>query len=246
MTKIAPFVADFPGAFVVPADQSNAYNPANHGGVPNRPRAWVLHTPEEPADNNEVTPYYFQTPGLEASTHYYLDNDGDVYQMVPETWAAIANGRKGKPPQPWEDTRTSLNWQTVNVEIEGYGATIHQTMTQAQFDALVRLIKHRAAHYGIPLDRTHIIGHYQVADDRSDPGALFPWDRLMAALQPQEEDEDMPYRVWCPEEQRTYLIGPQGARAIVDPAEDKQLEKDLGPHKAAYSRTTLRKIGIVG
>ena len=43
-------------------------------------------------------------------------------------------------------------------------------------------IKEKATQYGFPLDRDHIIGHFEVATDRTDPGSTFPWERLMAAL----------------------------------------------------------------
>lgn len=185
-------MSDYPGAIDYPAHPTNFYLPENHGGVPNKPRGWVLHTPEEPSDNYESTPVYFSQahPGAEASTHYYLDNDGDVYQMVPERCAAIANGVIGKPYPAWANPNTSLNWQSLNVEIEGYGHSIHLTMLRGgpQWQGLLKLIKHRAAAYGFPADRVHTIGHYQVASNRSDPGPLFPWDALIEDLQ---EDDDM-------------------------------------------------------
>lgn len=182
------FAADYPGAIVYPAHPSNYYRPDGHGGVPNRPRAWVLHTPEEPADDNESTPAYFSQPDRKASTLYYLDHDGDVYQLVPESCAAIANGLLGKPQPSWA-APGSLNWQTLNVEIEGRAASIHETMPVGgvQFQALVRLIRHRSGAWGIPLDRGHTMGHDQISIERTDPGRLFPWDALMAALAESEE-----------------------------------------------------------
>jgi N-acetyl-anhydromuramyl-L-alanine amidase AmpD len=177
------FAPDYPLAIVYPAHQTNYRTPAGHGGVPNRPRGCVLHTPEEPADNVESTPAFFAQPNREASTTYYLDNDGDVYQLVPESCMAIANGVEGKPYPSWADPSTSLNWQSFSIEIEGRAATIHETLTPAQWASLIALIRHRCGHYGIPLDREHIIGHYQVSNQRSDPGAGFPWDALMRDLQ---------------------------------------------------------------
>lgn len=193
------FVADYSGAIVYPAwynlanhqdTRNNYYRPEGHGGVPNIPRAWVLHTPEEPADDNETTPAYFAGPGRKASTHYYLDDDGDVFQLVPEFAAAIANGLNGKPMPSWAGPG-SLNWQTLSVEIEGYAHSVHETMPVGgvQFNALVKLIKDRAHVWGIPLDREHIMGHYQLSIDRSDPGARFPWDELMEAILEPEESK---------------------------------------------------------
>lgn len=191
------FVANYPAAFVYPAwynmanhndPRNNYYRPEGHGGVPNIPSAWVLHTPEEPSDDNETTPAYFAFPGRKASTHYYLDSDGDVFQLVPEYCAAIANGLNGKPVPVWA-IPGSLNWQTLSVEIEGYAHSVHQTMPVGgvQFNALVNLIKHRAHDWGIPLDRTHVMGHYELSIDRSDPGAFFPWNELIEALSEPEE-----------------------------------------------------------
>jgi N-acetyl-anhydromuramyl-L-alanine amidase AmpD len=176
------FLKDYGSGIVYPAHTSNYYHPSGHAGIPNRPRAWVLHTPEEDADDTEVTPAFFAQPNRQASTHYYLDSDGDVFQLVPESCGAIANGLRGKPPPKWADLSTSLNWQTLSVEIEGRAHTIHETMKKPQYDALVALIRDRARAWKIPLDREYIIGHYQVANDRSDPGARFPWDALMRDL----------------------------------------------------------------
>src|SRR3990167_8757003 len=100
------FTADYPGAIVYPAHASNYYTPAGHGGVPNRPRALFLHTPEEPSDGHEYTPIFFADPNRQASTHYYADSDGDWYQLVPEVCAAIANGLKGKRLPAWADPNT--------------------------------------------------------------------------------------------------------------------------------------------
>lgn len=189
------FAPDFPGAIVYPAHPTNYYSPDGHSGIPNTPRAWVLHTPEEPADDNETTPAYFAGANRQASTHYYVDNDGDVYQLVPESCAAIANGLQGKPLPSWALAGTSLNWQTLSVEIEGFAGSIEQTLTPAQFGAVVALVKHRAQAWGIPLDREHVIGHYEVSVERSDPGAGFPWSALLAALQAEEEVEEM-FNIW--------------------------------------------------
>lgn len=178
------FKADYPGAIIVPA------HPTNWRQLPNTPQGWVLHTPEEPWDNNESTPVWFSQahPATPGSTHYYLDSDGDVYQMVQEKWSPIANGVLGKPYPSWANPNISLNGQSLNVEIEGYAGQIGKTLIPGgvQFNALVKLIKHRCLAYGIPMDREHIIGHYQVSTDRTDPGAEFPWEALMLALKEEE------------------------------------------------------------
>ena len=179
------FLADYPGAIVVPAHSTNFYD------SPNNPKGWVLHTPEEPADNTPSTPYYFAQPNKDASTHYFVSWAGKVYQCVPERFMAIANGVLGKPYPSWADPAHSLNRQTLSVEIEGEAAKIGQTLVVGgpQWTALVALLKHRAAFHGFPFDREHTIGHYQVASNRTDPGEKFPWAQLFEedAMTPEEK-----------------------------------------------------------
>jgi hypothetical protein len=162
-----PFPPDYP-SIVVPAHPGNVDE-----RQPNAPRALMLHTPEEPVDDYESTPVYFSSD-RGAATHYYSDSDGDWYQMVPEAVGAIANGRRNKPRPTWAVPGISLNLQTISVEIEGYAAAMHRTMPRGgrQWNAVVRWVENRSRQHLIPLDRAHIMGHYEVADNRSDPGTL--------------------------------------------------------------------------
>lgn len=185
-------MVDYPGAVWYPA------HPNNYGGynTSNIPKAIVLHTPEENADDYESTPAWFANPQASASTHYYADNDGDIYQTVADIDCPWANGTRAGVNRtwkgvkdiypPWATPGISLNCQTLSIEIEGKAATIDQTLTDAQFNSLVNWIKYKANQYNIPLNRDHIIGHFELATDRTDPGEKFPWDRLMNALKEPE------------------------------------------------------------
>lgn len=57
-----------------------------------------------------------------------------------------------------------------------------ENFTQAQINSLVNLVSDIAARYNIPLDRNHIVGHYQIATDKTDPGPAFPWTSFMEKL----------------------------------------------------------------
>lgn len=173
------FPAAYPGAIVVPADPRNYYGPGS-GRRKCWPLAIIYHTPQEPSDDRESTPVYFSTfhpydpvtgLGGPASTRYYGDNDGDLYQMVPEEWGAVANGLDGKPKPYWALSE-SLNLQTDNIEIEGYAATLKETMTNAQWRALVDWSVWDFIRYGIPREEGRMMGHYELSSQRSDPG---PW-----------------------------------------------------------------------
>lgn len=215
------FTADYPGAIVFPC------HPTNQLGPPNAPKGWCLHTPEEPADGYPSTPHWFaqEHPDRAGSTHYFVSYTGEIYQCVSEASAPIANGVLGKPYPAWADPRVSLNRQTLSVEIEGYAANIRETLVvgSVQWDALVRLVKNRATAYGIPLDREHIIGHYEVSIDRSDPGAGFPWDALIAALN--EEDDMKPVLAWSG---GVYLVTGSSAKYLPTQAVVNEMARTFG------------------
>src|SRR3990167_7703972 len=164
------FTADYPGALVVEARNYGYVVGGKH--LTNNPKAFCLHTPEEPPDNVPSTPYYFASTDRDASTTYFVSYLGFVFQMVPESEGAYGNAVDGKPYPAWADSTVNLNLQTLSVEIEGYAATIHQTMPRGspQWKALVNLMAHRCKARNIPPGRT--FGHYAVSIYRSDPGQL--------------------------------------------------------------------------
>ncbi len=197
------FAADMEGAIVEQAHANNIRPGRNH------PRVLVLHTPEEDADEREGTPHYFsrdlllENPPRRASTHYYISGgldtpgDGDLYQMVPESQGAIANGVLGKPYPRDTDQTISLNLQSLSVELEGRAHTIHETMKRdnPQWETTVKWIESRSAKYDIPLDTQHVIGHKDVSAERSDPGQLNIDQLVRDARALREEDEMKPYLV---------------------------------------------------
>ena len=179
---------DYPPAIWFPAHPTNILGPPCH------PKGIVLHTPEEFADGYPATPHWFSQahPDRAGSTHYFAAATGTMYQCVREKDAAIANGvTKDKPYPSWANKNVSLNRQTTNIEIEGYAATIGQTMPRGsvQWKALIDWIVFECQKWDIPCDREHIIGHYQVASNRSDPGTL-NIDAVVADAQAQMIEED--------------------------------------------------------
>ena len=163
------FKPDIKGAIVVPAHETNILRPVNE------PLVLVLHTPEEPADDYESTPVWFQRPNVGGSTHYYADNDGDLYQLVPERNGAIANGVTTGMRYPIRtNSNISLNYQSLSIEIEGFAISMHRTCRPGsrQWNLVVNWIISRCTRYRIPINRRNVIGHYEVASNRSDPGTL--------------------------------------------------------------------------
>lgn len=141
-----------------------------------KPIAFVWHEPQEPSDDYESTPVWFSRyhPNQPGTTTYYNDNDGDVYQCVPLNRAAVANGLNGKLAPRFNDGGPefgafSLNQQTHSSEVEGYTATISQTMTQAQHAACVDLAALFLIMYDLPRNPRRVgIGHGELSVDRTD------------------------------------------------------------------------------
>ncbi len=194
-----PFTPDIPGSIVVPAHADNV-----RPGV-NNPRINVFHTPEERADDIEVTPYYFsrriydaQGNQRRASTTNYADSDGDLFQMVPDKYGAIANGLRGMSQPAGTLSNVSLNLQSRSIEIEGFAHNIHLTCVRGgpQWNTVVRWTLAGNQMHGIPLDRAHNLGHKEIANNRSDPGGLdidaIVEDAItLLAKQNEPEEEDM-------------------------------------------------------
>lgn len=199
---------DYKGAIQVEA--------AQYGYVANNnPKAWCLHTPEEPADDTPSTPYYFHNTANQASTHYYVSFTGFVYQQVPENEGAYANVREMGERFSWEDA-TNLNLQTLNIEIEGFAHNIHLTMVRGgpQWRALVMLLADRCQAHGFPIER--MFGHKVVSPSRRDPGALrLDWlvhDVNKLLEESEEGDDDMAQILVKPEGRNEVYILVDGCR----------------------------------
>ena len=170
------------------AHPSNYHSAASrpYSGAARRIVAICYHTPEEPWDNHEVTPAWFADPRANASTHYYADSDGDLYQMVCDEDFAWAQGVRRKDlilPRPpwWRDEFVSYNACMLSIEIEGYARQIGETFTPGsrQFEAVSAWSAFVCRKYAIPIDRTHHVGHSELTHLKSDPGSDFPWSALL-------------------------------------------------------------------
>ncbi|MBL1106790.1 N-acetylmuramoyl-L-alanine amidase [Streptomyces sp. 5-8] len=154
---------DYPPAEWQPASSSN-YT------VADRPADYaidrvVIHVTQETYTN---TLAIFANPQKKVSAHYVVrSTDGHVAQCVHE--AAIA----------WHAGNWSYNTRSIGIEHEGW---VDQPgyFTNALYEQSARLTAAICARYGIPRDREHIIGHYQVpGTDHTDPGPVWDWVRYI-------------------------------------------------------------------
>src|SRR3990167_3195005 len=111
-------------------------------------------------------------PGAEVSAHYLNREGGEVTLLVDEDKRAWHAG------QSYWRGHKDVNSASIGIELDHPGHALgYRGFAEAQIDALIPLL-HRILHrYDIP--RANVVGHSDVAPARkSDPGELFPWDRL--------------------------------------------------------------------
>jgi N-acetyl-anhydromuramyl-L-alanine amidase AmpD len=113
----------------------------------------------------------------DSSSHYVVSADGSrIAQLVREADTAWAAGN------------LAFNRRGINIEQEGYAA--RGDFSDALYAATGALVGRVTRRHGIPLDRTHVIGHMNVPDPNNpartggidhhgDPGSAYDFERLL-------------------------------------------------------------------
>lgn len=114
-------------------------------------------------------------PVAAVSCHYVVEEDGTLWQLVPEerrAWHAGVSFWRG---------HEVLNGRSIGVEIVNPGHEWgYRPFPAAQMAAVTRLCQGILARHPIP--PRNVVGHSDVAPDRKeDPGELFDWPGLAAA-----------------------------------------------------------------
>ncbi|MEO8925813.1 MAG: N-acetylmuramoyl-L-alanine amidase [Caulobacteraceae bacterium] len=114
-------------------------------------------------------------PAARVSAHYLIEEDGRMFALVPEARRAWHAGVSF-----WAGAK-DINGASVGIELVNPGHEFgYRPFPEAQIAALVDLVADIRSRWTIPDER--ILGHSDVAPDRkTDPGELFPWDRLARA-----------------------------------------------------------------
>lgn len=120
----------------------------------------------------------------QASCHYLITRKGVVYQLVRDEDTAWGCGVIQRPTWPLlkEPHSISPNLYVINIEHEAISPK--DGIAEAQYQATLELHDLLCRRWGIPRDRAHITGHYQIdsVDRPLDPGPLYPWERLLDDL----------------------------------------------------------------
>ena len=173
-------------------------------------------------------------PVAEVSSHYVVEEDGTVLQLVPESRRAHHAGRGA-----WAG-ETDLNSASVGIEIVNGGHAFGlPPYSDGQVRAVAALCRDVMDRHGIPPER--VLAHSDLAPSRKeDPGELFPW-----AILAQEgvglwvAPDDSPGAVLRPG-----ATGDTVARLQADLARwgyDLAIDGDLGPATATVLRAFQRR-----
>jgi N-acetylmuramoyl-L-alanine amidase len=113
-------------------------------------------------------------PASQVSAHYFVFENGNVAQLVPEARRAWHAGAGS-----WHE-ETDINSRSIGIEIANPG---HDgglpPFPEAQIARVIALARDVAARWSIPPDR--VLAHSDVAPGRKqDPGERFPWAQLHA------------------------------------------------------------------
>ncbi len=109
------------------------------------------------------------------SAHYVVDEDGLIFQLVPEedrAWHAGVSHWRG---------RDGINDASIGVEIVNPGHEFgYRPFTEIQMQRVVELCQDILEHHAIPA--RNVVAHSDIAPERKeDPGEYFDWQRLADA-----------------------------------------------------------------
>jgi N-acetylmuramoyl-L-alanine amidase len=154
---------DYPGAEWIPASTSN-YT------VANRPTSYpvnlvVIHVTQEFYSDAIAI---FQDPNRKVSSHHLVrSGDGHIAQLVRHKDIG------------WHAGNWDYNTRSIGIEHEGW-IDQPQWLTDRMYSASAALTRAICNRYGIPKDRSHIIGHIEVpGSTHTDPGPYWDWVKYM-------------------------------------------------------------------
>ncbi len=121
-----------------------------------RPEAIVIHIMDGTLSGTDA---WFANHESQVSAHYGIGKNGEVHQYVQETDTAWHAGRVDTPV--WKLIRPNLNpnLYTIGIEHEGRPNDIWTEEMKRMSASLIREICQR---WQIPIDRNHIVGHFEI------------------------------------------------------------------------------------
>lgn len=121
-----------------------------------KPEAIVIHI----MDGTLVgTDSWFNDPASQVSAHYGIGKSGEVHQYVKEEDTAWHAGRIDTPT--WKLIKLGINPNVYTIGIEHEGRP-DDVWTDAMKQSSASLIREICQRWQIPVDRNHIVGHFEI------------------------------------------------------------------------------------
>ena len=174
------------------------------------------------------------------SSHYLVEEDGRLFQLVDEHHRAWHAGRGY-----WRG-EGDLNSASIGIEIVNPGHEFgFPDYPDAQIVTVIALVRDILARYGLPPEA--VIGHSDLAPGRKiDPGEKFPWDRLAregcAAALPDEEAEGEPAALL---KQIGYSLEP-GLKPVVEAFQRRWRPSRVDGALDAETRALIERVASLG
>lgn len=121
-----------------------------------KPEVVVIHVM---AGTLSGTDSWFATTASQVSAHYGVGLAGEIHQYVQEDKKAWHAGGVNQPNFELYKPNINPNLYTIGIECEGDDISKNP---DTQITAIANLVKDVCTRWNIPIDRKHIIGHYQI------------------------------------------------------------------------------------
>lgn len=131
-----------------------------------KPEAIIIHIMDGTLAGTDS---WFKSSKSQVSSHYGIGRTGEIHQYVKEEDKAWHSGKVVSPNWSLFKNGVNPNLYTVGIEHEGYANTV---WTAEQKTSSALLIKEICKRWNIPIDRDHIIGHYQINGSKPDCPAI--------------------------------------------------------------------------
>lgn len=121
-----------------------------------RPEAVVIHIMDGTLPGTDS---WFANTTSQVSAHYGIGKNGEVHQYVQESDAAWHAGRVDAPVWKLIKPNINPNLYTIGIEHEGKPDDV---WTDAMKQSSATLIREICQRWQIPIDRDHIVGHFEI------------------------------------------------------------------------------------
>ncbi len=131
-----------------------------------KPEAIVIHIMSGTLLGTDA---WFASPASGVSAHYGISQNGEVHQYVKEEDQAYHAGGVSLPTWKYIKTGVNPNMYTVGIEHEGFE---YSSWSEIMKQASAELVSGISKRWNIPLDRDHVIGHYEIRSTKPNCPAI--------------------------------------------------------------------------